>query len=162
MVITLLQTFIGAFFATLGFAFLLRTPRRCWLPAGVIGGFGYTLYTVLLSFGCSDPVAMFIGMLIGALIAQYSARKMRMIATAFTTLAVIPAVPGLGLYRFMSLMAQGNTTEAVSVGVSAMTNIVMIALALGVSTFITRRIPHRKAAPASTTAKKEGNSPSSM
>ncbi len=137
-----LQSFVGAFLAALGFAFLLRTPRRCWIIASLLGGLGYTLYTILLSLGLSDAMSMFLGMLTGALIAQYGARKMRMISTACTTLAVIPAIPGLGLYRAMSLLTQGSTDSAVSVGVTAMTEIVMIALALGVSTFITRRWTH--------------------
>ena len=141
-----LQSFVGAFLAALGFAFLLRTPRRCWIVASLLGGLGYTLYTIFLSFGWSDAMSMFTGMLTSALIAQFAARKLRMISTACTTLAVIPAVPGLGLYRAMSLLTQGNTESSVDVGVTAMTEIVMIALALGVSTFITRRLTQMIAA----------------
>ena len=141
-----LQSFVGAFLAALGFAFLLRTPRRCWIVASLLGGLGYTLYTIFLSFGWSDAMSMFTGMLTSAFIAQFAARKLRMISTACTTLAVIPAVPGLGLYRAMSLLTQGNTESSVDVGVTAMTEIVMIALALGVSTFITRRLTQMIAA----------------
>lgn len=136
----LLQVLAGSFVGTLGFAVLLHAPRRAWLPSGAIGALGYTLYWGLMQLGWGEPASMFVGVLLASLLAHLAARRMRMIATIFVTLSIIPCVPGLGLYRCMALLGQGMSAEGVCVGVDAMTSIVMIALALGVSSFLTRRV----------------------
>ena len=58
-----------------------------------------------------------------------------MIASIFILLAMIPMVPGLGLYRCMSFLAQGLYTEGAKAGVGAMVDIVMIAFGLGVGSY---------------------------
>lgn len=135
--------FLGSFVGTLGFAVLLHAPRRAWLPSSAIGALGYTLYWGLMRLSVGEPMALFLGVLVSSVLAQLAARRMRMIATIFVTLAIIPGVPGLGLYRCMALLAQGMSAAGVREGVSAMTNIVMIALALGVGSFLTRRFIKR-------------------
>lgn len=133
----LLTSFIG----TLGFSVLLHTPRRAWLPGSCIGAVGYTLYWALIAWGgLSEPAAIFIGSLVASLLAQYAARRMRMIASIFATLAIIAFVPGLGLYRCMSLLAQGDTSLGLQTGIAAMANILMITLGLSVGSFIFRVI----------------------
>jgi len=133
----LLTSFVG----TLGFSVLLHTPQRAWLPGSCIGAVGYTLYWALIAWGgLSEPAAIFIGSLVASLLAQYAARRMRMIASIFATLAIIAFVPGLGLYRCMSLLAQGDTSLGLQTGIAAMANILMITLGLSVGSFIFRVI----------------------
>ena len=135
------RMFLSAFLGTLGFALLLHAPRKSWLPASVIGAVAYTLYWVLEQIGLSMPLSIFIGALTGSLLAQGCARKMRMIATIFVTLSIVALVPGLGLYRCMALLAQGENAAGVRTGVQAMITILMIALGLGVGSFLFRAIP---------------------
>lgn len=132
------KMFLAAFLGTMGFALLLHAPKRAWLPASAIGAAAYTLYWVLNQAGISMPMSIFIGALAGSLLAQGCARKMRMIATIFITLSIVAMVPGLGLYRCMSLLAQGENAKGVRSGVEAMTTIVMIALGIGVGNFLFR------------------------
>lgn len=134
------RMFLSAFLGTLGFALLLHAPRRAWLPASVIGAAAYTLYWVLEQMGLGLPGSIFIGALAGSMLAQGCARKMRMIATIFITLSIVAMVPGLGLYRCMALLAQGENAAGVRTGVEAMTTIVMIALGVGVGSFLFRAI----------------------
>ena len=133
-----LRMFLSAFLGTLGFALLLHAPRRAWLPASAIGAAAYTLYWVLEQAGVSTPASVFIGALAGSLLAQGCARKMRMIATIFITLSIVAMVPGLGLYRCIALLAQGQNAAGVRSGVEAMSTIVMIALGIGVGNFLFR------------------------
>ena len=134
------RMFISAFLGTLGFALLLHAPRRAWLPASVIGAMAYALYWVLEQAGLGMPASIFIGALAGSMLAQGCARKMRMIATIFITLSIVAMVPGLGLYRCIALLAQGENAAGVRTGVQAMTTIVMIALGLGVGSFLFRAV----------------------
>ena len=132
--------FLAAFLGTMGFALLLHAPKRAWLPVSAIGATAYTLYWVLNQAGISMPASIFIGALAGSMMAQGCARRMRMIATIFITLSIVAMVPGLGLYRCMALLAQGQNAAGVRNGVEAMTTIVMIALGIGVGNFLFRAV----------------------
>ena len=133
--------FCASFLGTLGFAVVLHAPKKAWLPASAIGGLSYVIYWALLQVGASEAVGNFIGALIGAFLAHYCARRMRMIATIFLLLAMIPLVPGMGLYRCMALLAQEAYREGVDAGVRAMVDIVMIAFGQGMGSYFFRLLP---------------------
>lgn len=132
--------FLSSFLGTLGFALLLQAPRKAWLPASAIGAIAYTFYWSLAQLGAGEAFSIFIASLLGSLLAQGCARKMRMIATIFVTLSIIALVPGLGLYRCMALLGQQQHSLAAQVGVSAMMSILMIALGLAVGSFLFRML----------------------
>lgn len=135
-----ITTLISSFFGTLGFALLLHAPKKAWLPASIIGGISYTMYILLLHLGAHQAAAMFAAALVGSLLAQGCARKMRMIATIFITLSIVSLVPGLGLYRCMEYLGAGQNTAGLQAGVSAMIDIMMIALGIGVGSFLFRML----------------------
>lgn len=143
MMAELVRILLMSFLGTLGFALLLHAPKKAWLPASLIGGVSYTLYFALLELGAPEAAAMFCGALVGSLLAQLCARKMRMIATIFITLSIVSLVPGLGLYRCMEYLGAGKNALGLQAGVSAMTDIMMIALGLGVGSLVFRTIVTR-------------------
>lgn len=147
-----LSIFLSSFVGTLGFAIILHVPKRAWLPSGLIGAVAYTTYWALGQSLLSEAAANFVGALVGSLLAQYCARRMRMIASVFLMLSIIPLVPGLGLYRCMHYLAQELYAQGAAEGVQAMMSIVMIALGLGVGNYTFRIIDiikrHRKEAAA--------------
>lgn len=130
--------FLASSVGTYGFALFMHAPKKAWLPASVIGGLAYLLYWALLQLSVYEPLAMFLGALLGSLLGQYCARRMRMIATVFLLLGMIPLVPGLGLYRCMSYLAQAMYSEGVNALVRAMVDIVMIAFGLGIGSYLFR------------------------
>ena len=133
-VIKLISSFIG----TLGFAIFMHAPKRAWLPASAIGGVAYLVYWALQEFGVNEPMAIFIGALLGSILGQYLARRMKMIATIFVLLSMIPLVPGLGLYRMMAALGQGQIAAGAKTGIQAMITVAMIALGLGAGAFADR------------------------
>lgn len=135
---------ISSFVGTLGFAIFMHAPKRAWLPASAIGGAAYLLYWALLQTGMYEPMAIFIGALLGSVLGQYCTRRMQMIASIFVLLSMIPLVPGLGLYRCMHFLAQEMYSAGADAGVRAMVDVVMIALGLAVGSFIFRMIAHIK------------------
>ena len=134
----LLRAVFGAFFGTVGFAMLVHIPKRAWLVSGLVAVFSYLLYWGLLRLGLSDPASIFLGALFGSLTAQLCARKMKIISTVFLISAIVPVVPGLGLYRMMSYLGQGQLAEGGDQGIRAMMTIGMIALGLGAGAFLDR------------------------
>ena len=125
---TFLAALLSSFVGTLGMgAQLLNVPKRSLVPGSAIGAIGYTLYWALI-----------IGSLVASLLAQLAAREMKLIASIFANLAIVAFVPGLGLYRCMSLMAQGSTAQGLQTGTAAMVSIVMISLGLAIGSFLFR------------------------
>lgn len=146
MAVELVKMLAASLMGTLGFGVLLQAPRRSLLCAALIGSFSYLIYWALLFWGAPEMLCMFCGAASGSLLAQLAARKMRMAGTIFMTLAVIPLVPGLGLYRSMAYLAQGMNALGAQAGVQAMMNVLMIALGMGVGSFLfrTRRVEKRR------------------
>lgn len=142
MLLKAIVVFLSAFVGTFGFALLLQAPRKAWLPASAIGATAYTFYWVLVQMGAGETFSIFVSTILGSVLAQFCARKMRMIATIFITLSIIAQVPGLGLYRCMAFLGQYRYSEAAQVGVSAMMSILMIALGIAVGSFLFRLIKH--------------------
>ena len=138
LVLDCLVKMISSFVGTLGFAIFMHAPKRAWMPASTIGGVAYALYWALLQLRLYEPMTMFIAALLGSVLGQYCARRMHMIATIFVLLAMIPLVPGLGLYRCMHYLAQEMYGAGADAGVRAMVDIVMIALGIAVGSFIFR------------------------
>ena len=124
--------FLPSFVGTLGFAILLHAPKRAWLPASLIGAMTYTLYWSLKQLSLDEAASMFLAALFGSLLAQFCARKMRMIATIFLLLSVVALVPGLGLYRCMEQLGHQQYALGAQTGILAMAGILMMALGLGV------------------------------
>lgn len=135
--------FLASSVGTFGFAIFMHAPKRAWLSASLTGGVAYLTYWALLQFSIYGPLAMFIAALVGSLLGQYCARRMRMIATIFLLLGMIPLVPGLGLYRCMSFLAQEMYSEGADAGVRAMVDIVMIAFGLGMGSYVFRMFTPR-------------------
>lgn len=136
---------ISSLVGTLGFAIFMHAPKRAWFPASAVGGMAYLVYWALLQVNVYEPMAIFIGALLGSVLGQYLARRMKMIATIFVLLSMIPLVPGLGLYRCMHFLAQEMYGAGVDAGVRAMVDIVMIALGLAVGNFLFRLFHPQKA-----------------
>ena len=55
---------------------------------------------------------------------------MKIIGTVFLMSAVVPVVPGLGLYRMMEALGRGQISAGAGIGIRAMITVSMIALGL--------------------------------
>ena len=123
--------FVGSSIGATAFGSFLHAPKNGILLGGLLGGVCYSIYWLMLYFGASGSVSMFFGAFVAALIGQLFARKTKMISTIFIALAIIPLVPGLGLYHTMNLLAQGQTGSGLAVAFSTMALFLMIALGVG-------------------------------
>ena len=141
----ILRAALGAFFGTVGFAMLVHTPKRAWFVSGFIASLSYLVCWLMQYLGLPDPMAIFIGSLFGSLAGLLSARLMKIIGTVFLMSAVVPVVPGLGLYRMMSALGQGQISAGARTGIQAMITVAMIALGLGAGAFVDRLLWSRKA-----------------
>ena len=111
---------ISSLLAGGGFGALLYAPRKAILWGGMLGSAGYLCYWAAMALGAAETAAMFAGALVAALGAQIAARRLKMIATVFVTIAILPLVPGVGLYRAMSALATGDMAAGASIAAHTM------------------------------------------
>ncbi len=135
---------LTSFFATLGFGVLLHAPNRALLLASAAGMTAHGCYWALTTAGISEHAAIFLAAASASILAEFLARRMKIAATVFITLSIIPLVPGLSLYRAMAYLAQGQSKAGLELGVNAMITFLMIALGIGTGSFLIR-LPRRSA-----------------
>lgn len=123
---------LACFFATILFAVLLNQPPRSLIFSGIIGTLGYGVFILLNQ----TTLAYFAATLVIGIACEITARMRKMASTLFITSALIPIVPGIGLYRTMLYIAQENFSMAGKVGAETILGICAIALAITISTII--------------------------
>ena len=139
-----LRYLLGSFFGAIGFALLTRVPRRALLPSGLIAALVYMVYWLFPMMGISEYMAVFFGCLLGSILGHICARRMRIINTVYLMSAIVPVVPGLGLYRTMASLGQGRMQQGANQGVQAMIIIAMTALGLIMGSFLDRMVHEKR------------------
>ena len=105
---------------------------------------GHSNHAVMIEMGLAESLllmgqtamAYFVASLAVGLLCELTARVTRMATTLFLVSAIIPLVPGLGLYRTIMYIAEDNFSMALSMGVETVTGIGAIALSLTIATTI--------------------------
>ena len=128
-----LIAFVSSYLAGSGFGLMLSAPNKAVIWGGFLGALGYTAYWLCMQTGMGETAAMFLGALAASIGTQIAARRFKMIATVFITIAILPMVPGLGLYRAMSALAQGELASGGAIAAHTMALILMIALGIALS-----------------------------
>lgn len=128
----LLRAIVSGYLGAAGFGALLNAPKKGILWGAAIGSLGYTAYWLIFQLTGAELPAMFVAALLAAALGQVAARKLHMISTVFVTIAILPLVPGIGLYRAMSAMGQGDMTLGAKTAVQAMSLILMIVMGTGI------------------------------
>lgn len=130
---------IGSFGASLFFAYLFHAPKRCILSASLIGMIGYLVYMLFVDFVAGSVGGAFAAAVIIAILSEAAARIQHAPASIFTSVAVIPLVPGGGLYETMFYIVQSDYYQAVSRGVETVLVAGCIALAIALVTSFTQK-----------------------
>ncbi|NLC33591.1 MAG: threonine/serine exporter [Clostridiales bacterium] len=123
---------LASMFASAFFGELLHQPRKTMVYTSLIGLNGYVIYLLINK----TAMAFFIAALAVGLLCELTARIMRMATTLFLVSALIPLVPGLGLYRTMMFIAQSDYSMALTTGIETLTGIGAIALSITISNVI--------------------------
>lgn len=117
----LIKMMVGSFFASLGFGVLFNIRGNKLLLAGIGGSIGGIVYHAAMLAGCSELVAMFWGSIALSLYSEIFARICKTPVTTFIICALIPLVPGGGMYRMMLQAIEGNVIQALTIGLDTLT-----------------------------------------
>lgn len=127
---TLLENFFFSSLATIGFSIFFNSPVKSLIPAGTIGGIGWTVSITLLDFSGNAILANSCAAALISLLSEILARKMKYPAIIFVIPGILPLIPGLGLYNTMLSLVNGNYTSAISIGTNAL--FVSASIAMGI------------------------------
>lgn len=87
------------------------------LPASALNGaVGWAAYLATLSSGHTEAIAFFAASVAVAVFAETAGRLLRRPATTYLVCALIPLVPGGGMYYTMAASLAGDLQETLSVG----------------------------------------------
>lgn len=121
------MTFV-AFIATFGFGILFNIKGKKLLFAALGGGLSWFCYSLPLSLGLSEVSSLFISSLIFSTYSEVLARVLKTPVTSFVICALIPLVPGSGMYYTMLATINGELQRAVHLGINTLANAGTLAL----------------------------------
>lgn len=98
----------GAFLAIYSFAYLIETPKRYVLRAGLVGAFASLVYNVGVNVELGEVLASFLSALAVAFLSHTFARIFKAPVTLFLIAGILPTVPGTGMYQTVHYIIEGN------------------------------------------------------
>ena len=126
-----LEAFVFAFLATVAFGILFQGPKRILWRSGLIGGLGWVVFIGMKElFSIHSFSANFLATVLIALVSEIFARIWKEPVTVFEIPAIIPLVPGFGMYKGMTLILQDYVSYGSEVLLGAAVDACAIALGI--------------------------------
>lgn len=144
VVMLLLRDFIICTIAVMFYSILMNSPKRSIIYAALISGLGYVIFDISRYIANNEMLGYFIATLFIAVFGEVFARIKKMPSTIFIFPAIIPLVPGVGLYQTMLKLVQDEYEEALSKGVRTIFIAGTIAVAIAIINVLARYIIPRK------------------
>ncbi len=121
---------ISAGIASLGFAIIFNVPKNKLLGASLCGAIGGLVYDISLTLNNSQSFSLFIASVALAITSEILARIIKCPSTIFSICALIPLVPGGGMYYTMLAIINNDINKALLTGID--TIIQACAIVIGV------------------------------
>ncbi len=130
--------FIFAVLSTLGFAGLFNIRGKNLIFAALGGGIGWIAYLACTQNEVSVSLSLFSAATAVSIYSEIMARVLKKPVTVFALSAIIPLVPGYGMYYTMSEFISGNIEKAAYTGLETLINAGSIATGIILISSITR------------------------
>lgn len=126
----MLQAGISSFIATFGFGIIFNIKGYKLFLAGVGGAIGGMVYTYALSCQMDEVIALFLASVCFSFYSEILARKCKTPVTSFIICALIPLVPGGGMYQIMKLALEKQAVLALQKALDTLTYASSLALGI--------------------------------
>lgn len=127
--------------ATLSFAILSNIRGKNLLLASIGGALSWFFYLLIHSyFNISNMFSFFIASVAGAIYSEIMARVAKTPVTTFVICAIIPLVPGGGMYNTMFEIVQGNINQSLILGLKTLSTAGIIAVGVFFTSSISKTI----------------------
>ncbi len=131
---------IYALFASLSFGVIFNIKGKNLIFASLGAFFAWYIYLFSLEYTSSDLLALFIASFAAGLYSEAMARILKSPVTTFSICAIIPFVPGGGMYYTMLESVQGNINKFLSIGLNTISSAGAIAVGILLASSITKMI----------------------
>ena len=135
---------IVAFFASFGFGIIFNIKGIKLIFASIGGGISWFCYLYLNNNGISTILSLFISSIIFSIYSEICARYLKTPVTTLVICALIPLVPGAGMYYTMYETILGNVSGAVELGLNTLASAGVLALGVIFVSTITRQVVNLK------------------
>lgn len=139
----IIQTFVS-FIASLGFGIIFNIKGKNLIFAALGGGLSWFCYLFFNKFNISDVLSFFLSSIIFSIYSEICARILKTPVTTLVICALIPLVPGAGMYYTMYETITGNVLGAIELGLTTIANAGSLALGVIFVSTITRQITNFK------------------
>lgn len=139
----LIETFFS-FIATLGFGILFNIKGNKLFFAAFGGAISWFFYKVPLSVGLSEVSSLFISSITFSIYCEIFARILKTPVTTLVICALIPLVPGGGMYYTMLEAVNGNINKSLELGLNTLANAGTLSLGIIFVSTITKIIFSRR------------------
>lgn len=129
-----------SFFATFGFCIAFNIRGKKIIFAAIGGAISWFFYSLPLHLGLSEISSLFISSIIFSTYSEILARIFKTPVTTFVVCALIPLVPGSGMYYTMREAISGNISKSLELGLNTLASAGTLALGVLFVSTITRLI----------------------
>ncbi|GAA4817746.1 threonine/serine exporter family protein [Nocardioides caeni] len=119
----------GAALAAAAFAFASYSPARVLVPIAVVAGLAMAITQSIQTPGIGRAWAVAFAALFVGLVGYAVARRLRVPPLIVVVSSVVPLLPGIAIYRGLSLVSEGSRRDT-SLGLVALIGAASVALAL--------------------------------
>ena len=140
----MIEQVIVAFVASLGFGIIFNIKGKKLIFAAIGGGLSWFCYLYLTNNGISTILSLFISSIIFSIYSEICARYLKTPVTTLVICALIPLVPGAGMYYTMYETILGNISGAVELGLNTLASAGALALGVIFVSTITKQVINLK------------------
>ena len=144
MFIYYLRDFVACFGATLFYCIIMSLPKKALWISSLSSALTYIVYRAVFLSIDSEYMGYLAASCFAAVSAELLARACKMPATIFIFPAVIPLVPGIGLYRSMLCLVRSDMNGFASAGTKTLFISGIIAVTVAVVNAMFRSLLKRK------------------
>ena len=136
----MIEQVIVAFVASFGFGIIFNIKGIKLIFAAIGGGLSWFCYLYLNNNGISTILSLFISSIIFSIYSEICARYLKTPVTTLVICALIPLVPGAGMYYTMYETILGNVSGAVQLGLNTLASAGALALGVIFVSTITKQV----------------------
>ena len=133
-ILSVVKMFFLCLGATFFYSLIMNAPKKAIPFACVIGSAGYVIFELITEIG-NKTLAFFLATLLIAAGGEILARVIKIPSTMFIIPAIVPLVPGYGLYQTMLYLVLDEKTKALDILIETIFAAGAMAIAIAVVSF---------------------------
>lgn len=131
---------LSAFIASFAFGIIFNIKGKNLFFAAICGAIGWFVYKFSIKLGASDTMAMFYASVALSGYSEIFARILKTPVTTFVIAALIPLVPGGGMYYTMVEAINGDIMNSLEIGIKTLASAGVLAIGIILVSTLTKAI----------------------